>query len=109
MAAVKIKWRNASKDNPGYTVWYATPERDENVLYIVRRKRKAKNSLDRPNVTNPLPTNIWRVFMRPRPGEVARTIYVAQTLEGEDGAKQFVEKWEEMICVSLELEPAPTL
>lgn len=105
-----LKWRNASKDNPGFTVWYATPTRDENVLYIIRRKRKPTRTLKTPAIGTELSqANIWRVFMRPRPGEPARTIYVAPRLDGEDGAKQFVRSWEEIIRASLEIEPVPTV
>lgn len=95
-AQSKLKWRNASKDNPGFTVWYANPDRDPDVLYMIRRKR-AKRGFT--------PT-IWRVFMRPTPGEQARTIYVANTT---DEAKEYVRQWEEMIVASLNIEPVPTI
>lgn len=107
MPAVKVKWRNASKENPGYTVWYATPERDENVLYVVRRKRTKARSLDRPTITST--GNIWRVFMRATPTEPLHTIFVAEKLDGESGAKTFVQEWEEMISVGIEAVPAPNL
>lgn len=97
--AVKVKWRNASKDNPGFTVWYANPERDPNVLYAIRRKR-AKRGFK--------PT-LWRVFTRPSPDEKLRTIFVAEKLDGEGGAKTFVQEWEEMINVSIEAVPEPNL
>ena len=35
-----LAWKNASKDNPGFSVWHATPKRDPNVLYVIRQKRK---------------------------------------------------------------------
>lgn len=102
----KLKWRNASKDNPGYTVWHATPERDENILYVIRRKRTKSRSLDRPAL--PAPANIWRVFMRAAADAKLRTIYVAETLDGKDGAKTFVQSWEDMIGVGLESVPSPS-
>jgi hypothetical protein len=106
--AAKLKWRNASNDNPGFTVWYANPERNPNVLYAIRRKRPTKRrSLDQTGAAKT--PNVWRVFMRSAPAEPLRTIFVAPTLDGEGGAKTFVQDWEEMISVSLEAVPAPTV
>lgn len=99
MSEVKLKWRNASADNPGFTVWYATPERDENVLYAIRRKR-AKRGFK--------PTG-WRVFVRSDKDAPLKTIFVGQTLDGKDGAKTFVQDLEEVIRVSATLESAPTV
>ena len=95
MPTITLKWRNASKDNPGYTVWYSHPDRDPNIMYIIRRKR-AKRGFT--------PVG-WRVFMRPQPNEPVRTIYFADKL---DEAKEYVRQWEEMISASLDLEPVPT-
>lgn len=81
--AAKLKWVNASEDNPGYTVWHTTPERDPNVLYAIRRKR-AKRGFK--------PVG-WRVFVRGATGDPLKTIYLAQTLKE---AKTFVQEWEDV-------------
>lgn len=100
-----LKWRNASKDNPGFTVWYANPERDPNVLYAIRRKRTKKVTIERQPEKTP---NIWRVFLRAKPDEPLRTIYVAATLDGKDGAKTFVQDWEDLIDAGIEAVPSPS-
>lgn len=88
MSAAKLKWRNASKDNPGFSVWYTNPEREPTTLYVIRQKKK------RPGFTPPG----WRVFVRDgiAPESPLQTIYFAQTLKE---AKAFVQEMEDTINV----------
>lgn len=80
---MKLKWKSASKENPGYSVWHASPERDENVTYAIRQKRKTRDFT---------PTG-WNVFVRSSSTEPFRTIFRAETLaEG----KEFVQDWEDL-------------
>ncbi|OHT91265.1 hypothetical protein BKG70_00590 [Mycobacteroides chelonae] len=64
-----LKWINGSKENPGYSVYYAVPERDENVLYVIRQKRK---TLD-------FTPKFWRAFVRTSKNETLRVVYAAET------------------------------
>lgn len=80
----KLKWTNASKDNPGHSVYYAQPDRDPEVMYVIRQKRKTKKFT---------PVG-WRVFARTSPSFPLRTIYLGETLKE---CKAFVEDWEEQI------------
>lgn len=77
-----MKWINESKNNPGYSVYHATPARDTDVLYVIRQKKK---TVDFKPVG-------WRVFVRPVKTEPLRTIYMGDTLKE---AKAYVEEWEE--------------
>lgn len=90
---LKLKWLSASKDNPGHSVWYAHPERDPNVLYVIRQKRKKRDFK---------PVG-WRTFVRSSPDEALRTIYFGETLKE---CKAFVEDWEEQIAVH---QPVPDI
>ena len=94
--APKLKWKNASAENPGYTVWHSTPERDEDILYVIRRKKPKRG-------VKPIG---WRVFMRSSKTDQLRTIYLAQ--KNLEEAKTFVQEWEEMICAANAIESAPT-
>lgn len=67
---MKLTWSNASADNPGYSVWHATPKRDPNVLYVIRQKKKA------PGFT---PVG-WRVFVRNTKAEPLKTIFMDKKL-----------------------------
>lgn len=77
----KLKWQNASGDNPGYSVWHARPGRDPDVLYVIRQKRKSVKFT---------PVG-WRVFVRTTPAEALKTIYLGDTLKE---AKAYVQDWE---------------
>lgn len=96
MPEAKLKWQNASAENPGFTVWHATPERDPRILYAIRRKR-AKRGFK--------PT-IWRVFVRNNPTDPLHTIFVADTVPA---AKKFVQELEDVVSVSIEAVPTPDL
>ncbi|MBB5167222.1 hypothetical protein [Mycobacterium sp. AZCC_0083] len=79
-----MKWVSAAADNPGYSVWHSTPERDPNVQYIIRQKRKTRDFT---------PVG-WIVYVRSSKTEPLRTIYgPAATLKE---AKEFVEDWEKI-------------
>ncbi|SHT11331.1 Uncharacterised protein [Mycobacteroides abscessus subsp. abscessus] len=67
-----LKWVNASKDNPGYSVYYAVPSRNANILYVIRQKRK----------TAEFTPKFWRAFVRTAKGEALKVVYAAET-QGE--------------------------
>ncbi|APQ42115.1 hypothetical protein PBI_MRMAGOO_10 [Mycobacterium phage MrMagoo] len=78
-----LKWTNVSKDNPGYSVYHASPTRDSNVLYVIRYKRKTEGF-------DPIG---WRVFVRPQQGVALSTIFVADSFAE---AKEFVDEWDKV-------------
>lgn len=91
MAEPKLKWLNASADNPGYSVYHASPARDPQVQYVIRQKRKTRDF-------TPID---WKVFVRPNSEQPLRTIYVAERLAE---AKEFVKDWEKVHAA--EVDPA---
>lgn len=82
-----MKWTNESDNNPGYSVYYAIPARDPNVLYVIRQKKKTP---DFAPVT-------WRVFARAKPGTPLKTIFDDPKLAT---CKRFVQDWEKTIATS---------
>jgi hypothetical protein len=78
---MKLKWVNESKDNPGFSVYAATPGRDPNVLYVIRYKKP------KPGFT---PIG-WRTFVRNSPEMALATIYIADTLKEAKAYCQEVE------------------
>lgn len=76
-----MKWIDASHENPGYTAWYASPDRDPKIVYAIRHRRKN-------------PKIGWRVFVRTREQDPLRTIFIGETLKE---AKQFVEDAEKTL------------
>ncbi len=78
---MSLKWINESKKNPGFSVYYAQPERDKDVLYVVRRKRKTAEHK---------PVG-WRLFVRTDPKQPLRTIHMSETLTE---AQQFADDLE---------------
>ncbi|QNJ56815.1 hypothetical protein SEA_REINDEER_5 [Mycobacterium phage Reindeer] len=82
-----LKWHNVSKDNPGFSVYHASPTRNPDVLYVIRQKRK----------TDDFTPVGWRLFVRPKPGIPLATIYMADTLKE---AKEFADHWEEIASTS---------
>lgn len=78
-----LKWISASADNPGFSVYHASPERDPLVQYVIRQKRKTRDF-------TPID---WKVFVRPDKDQPLRTIYVAEKLAE---AKEFVAEWEKV-------------
>lgn len=79
-----LKWVNASNDNPGYSVYYAIPARDENVLYAIRRKKK----------TTEFTPKFWRAFVRTARGEALKVVYAAET-QGE--CKAYIQDLEDTV------------
>ncbi|SKY04358.1 Uncharacterised protein [Mycobacteroides abscessus subsp. massiliense] len=79
-----LKWVNASNDNPGYSVYYAIPTRDENVLYVIRRKKK----------TTEFTPKFWRAFVRTARGEALKVVYAAET-QGE--CKAYIQDMEDTV------------
>lgn len=80
-----MKWTNESADNPGYSVYYAIPERDPNVLYVIRQKKKS------PTFT----PKTWRVFARSKKTEPLKTIFDDKKLAD---CKKFVKEWEDVVA-----------
>lgn len=83
-----MKWTNESAENPGFSVYFAIPERDPNVLYVIRQKKKTPTFK---------PVN-WRVFARAQQGAKLKTIFDAKKLSE---AKKFVADWEDTIGAAL--------
>lgn len=82
-----MKWHNESDDNPGYSVYHATPDRDPNVLYVIRQKRK---TLDFTPVG-------WRVFVRDQNCPELRVIFFAEKLKQ---AKAFAQDLEDVLAAT---------
>lgn len=79
-----MKWTNESAQNPGYSVYYAIPDRDPNVLYVIRRKKKTDTHK---------PVN-WRVFARAQKTAPLKTIFDNDKMAV---CKTFVEDWEKTV------------
>lgn len=78
-----MKWANESHQNPGFSVYHATPDGKPNTLFVISYKKKT-----------PTFTPIgWRVFVRNSLKDALRTIYVSPTLKE---AKQFAEDFEKV-------------
>lgn len=82
-----MQWVNESKSNPGFSVYYAKPKRDANIMYVLRYKRKKPGF-------KPIG---WRVFVRSDREAALQTIHIADTLTE---AKAFVQDLEEAIHVA---------
>jgi hypothetical protein len=90
-----LKWINASKDNPGFSVHHATPTRDPNVLYVIRYKR----------ATPDFEPVGWRAFVRHGAGAPLKTIYMTKPDGSLKECKKFVQEWEgQIVPVSEALE-----
>lgn len=82
-----MKWTNESENNPGYSVYYSIPQRDPNVLYVIRQKKK----------TPTFKPKTWRVFARAQKGKPLKTIFDDPKLTQ---CKKFVEDWEQTVASS---------
>lgn len=76
-----MKWTNESHNNPGYTVWHTSPDRDPNILYVIRQKK----------ATPDFKPVGYRVFVRTNNKEALRTIFMDDKLKV---CKTYVEELE---------------
>jgi hypothetical protein len=83
-----MKWINESKNNAGFSVYYAIPDRDPNVLYVIQRKR----------ATPEFKPTIWRTFARTSKTEPLKTIF---TDEKKGVCEEFVEELEKALAAGM--------
>lgn len=78
-----MKWVNESHQNPGFSVYHATPRGKPNTLFVISYKKKTAKF-------TPIG---WRLFVRNKATDPLRAIYVAATLKE---AKQFADDFAEV-------------